>query len=91
MIGPIEKGFQRASVESPPQGSYKDSGSKPSSVNTVSYKAALLREKLGTLYYILTAVLLLFVAHYLISRSEISDLYGRLREKAVIILAPGNH
>ena len=86
MIGPIEKGFQRASVESPPQGSYKEVDLRLLP-KYISYKAALLREKL-TLYYILTAVLLLFVAHYLISRSEISDLYGRLREKEYI-LAPG--
>ena len=86
MVGPIEKGFHKAALESPPQGSYEgiDLSILP---KYISYKAALLREKM-TLYYILTAISLLFVSHYLVSRIEIFSLYGRLREKEYI-LAPG--
>ena len=86
MIGPIEKGFKKASVETPSEGSYEG-------VNLtvlpkyISYKAALLREKM-TLYYLITAILLIFGVHYLASRIEISGLQGKLREKEYI-LAPG--
>ena len=85
MIGPIEKGFKRAKFEAP-QGSYEevDLSVLP---KYICYKAALLREKL-TLYYILTALLLLFMTHYLVSRLEIANLHGKLREKEYI-LAPG--
>ena len=86
MIGPMEKGFQKATLEVPPQGSYEgvDLSVLP---KYIAYKSALLREKM-TLYYILTAILILFISHYLISRLEISSLHGKLREKEYI-LAPG--
>ena len=86
MIGPMEKGFQKATLEVPPQGSYEgvDLSVLP---KYIAYKSALLKEKM-TLYYILTAILILFISHYLISRLEISSLHGKLREKEYI-LAPG--
>jgi len=86
MIGPIKKGFAKAKIASSPEESYKG-------VNLrilpqyISYKAALLREKL-TLKYILALVTCLFIFHYLSSRIEISNLYTKLREKEYI-LAPG--
>ena len=86
MIGPIEKGFNKASIEAPPQGSYErvDLRVLP---KYLCYKAALLREKM-TLYYLLVAIIALFAVHYLVSRLEISHLHGQLREKEYI-LAPG--
>ena len=86
MIGPMEKGFKKATLEIPSQGSYEgvDLSVLP---KYIAYKSALLKEKM-TLYYILTAVFLFFISHYLISRLEISSLHGKLREKEYI-LAPG--
>ena len=86
MIGPMEKGFRKAALEVPSQGNYEgvDLSVLP---KYIAYKSALLKEKM-TLYYILTAVFLLFISHYLISRLEISSLHGKLREKEYI-LAPG--
>ncbi len=86
MIGPIKKGFAKAKIASPPVGNYKgvDLRILP---QYISYKAALLREKL-TLQYILALVTCLFIFQYLSSRIEISNLYTKLREKEYI-LAPG--
>lgn len=86
MIGPIEKGFQKAELSVPPKGSYEgvDLSILP---KYIAYKSALLREKM-TLYYVLGAISLLFFSHYFVSRLEISSLHGKLREKEYI-LAPG--
>jgi hypothetical protein len=86
MIGPIEKGFKKAELATPPEASFEgvDLSILP---KYIAYKSALLREKL-TLYYILGIVTALFFSHYLLSRLEISNLNGKLREKEYI-LAPG--
>lgn len=86
MIGPIEKGFKKAEVTTPPTGSYEgvDLSVLP---KYIAYKSALLREKL-TLYYLVSAIGLLFFCHYFATRIEISNLHGKLREKEYI-LAPG--
>ena len=86
MISPIEKGFKKAEVITPPKGSYEgvDLSVLP---KYIAYKSALLREKL-TLYYLVSAIGLLFFCHYFATRIEISNLHGKLREKEYI-LAPG--
>ena len=86
MIGPIEKGMEKARLEVPPEGEYEgvDLSVLP---KFISYKAALLKEKM-TLKYVLLAVVLLASFQYLASRIEIASLHKKLREKEYI-LAPG--
>lgn len=86
MIGPIEKGFEKAKLELPPQGVYEDVDLKVLP-KYISYKAALLKEKL-TLKYVLGIVIVLFSVQFLSSKLEISRLHKNLREKEYI-LAPG--
>lgn len=86
MIGPIEKGLERAEVATPPIGSYEgvDLTVLP---KAIAFKAALLKEKM-TIKYVLAGVLVLFIGHYMTARLEVSSLYKKLREKEYI-LAPG--
>lgn len=86
MIGPIEKGFQAAKVSVPPVGTY-DGVDLSILPKYISYKAALVREKL-TFQYLLGIFAILFVGHYVASKLEVSNLYTKLREKEYI-LAPG--
>ena len=86
MIGPIEKGLEKAEIATPAVGSYEgvDLTVLP---KAIAFKAALLKEKMA-LKYVLAAVLFLFVGHYMSARLEVSSLYKKLREKEYI-LAPG--
>ncbi|MBT4761933.1 MAG: hypothetical protein HOO06_09575 [Bdellovibrionaceae bacterium] len=86
MIGPIEKGFNKAELVAPPQGSFEgvDLSILP---KYIAYKSALLKEKM-ILNYVVAIISVLFFSHYLVSRLEISKLHGQLREKEYI-LAPG--
>ena len=86
MIGPMEKGFKKAKIQTPPEGVYEGVDLKILP-QYISYKSALIKEKIS-LYYILSAALTLFVLHYGFTRLEISSLHTALREKEYI-LAPG--
>lgn len=86
MIGPIEKGIAAAEMMKTPEGNYEgvDLRTLP---KYISFKAALLHNKL-TLQYVILILSGVFVIHYFVSRHEIYSLYGKLREKE-FILAPG--
>ena len=86
MIGPMEKGMEKAKLQSPPTGTYEgvDLSILP---KFIAYKAALLREKV-ILCHVLFGLIVLFSVHYFTSRIELSNLYKNLREKEYI-LAPG--
>ncbi|NRA46113.1 MAG: hypothetical protein HRU09_14265 [Oligoflexales bacterium] len=85
MIGPREKGTKKTECITP----------RENRVNTnfkglpkyISYKAALLREKL-VLSYLIGVLSILFISYFAISRIEIANLYKELRLKEYI-LAPG--
>ncbi|MFK7824481.1 MAG: hypothetical protein AB8G05_10000 [Oligoflexales bacterium] len=83
MIGPKEKNFHKQTSD-PPNKSKTNFQSLP---KYISYRAALLREKL-ILTYLLGLLALLFIGYFAISRMEISSLYKQLRVKEYI-LAPG--
>ncbi|MGE0172445.1 MAG: hypothetical protein AB7T49_06670 [Oligoflexales bacterium] len=86
MIGPLEKGFAAAKLETPPKEVYE--GVALSVLpKYICYRAALLKEKM-TLQYVVVALLLLTIGHYATSRFETLGLYQKLREKEYI-LAPG--
>ena len=86
MIGPLEKGIEAARLATPPEGAYEgvDLSVLP---KYISFRAALLHNKLTHQYLNLILAVILIV-QYGMSRQEIYSLYGKLREKEYI-LAPG--
>lgn len=86
MIGALEKGIKRAEVSVVPKGTYEgvDLSVLP---KYISYRAALLANKLSQQYIILGLSVLLVIL-FISSRIEIYSLYGKLRMKEYI-LAPG--
>lgn len=88
MIGPKEKGLSKDDV-SPPLEDFKmlESIDIRRLPRYISYRAALLREKLQ-LQYVVLILSSLFAVYFAVSRYEVMRLYERLREKEYI-LAPG--
>jgi len=86
VIGPMEKGFAAAKLETPPAGVI-DGVDLRVLPKFVCYKAALLRERLS-LQYVLALVVGVFLAYFVVSRVEVAGLSSKLREKEYI-LAPG--
>lgn len=86
IIGPMEKGFEAARLQTPPAHVIEgvDLRVLP---KYICYRAALLREKLS-LQYALALVSVAFIGIFLTSRIEVSRLNSKLREKEYI-LAPG--
>lgn len=86
MIGSMEKGIEAAQLTAPPVGTFEgvDLSVMP---KYICFKAALLKEKV-LLKNIILLLVGVFSVYFLISRSEISGLYTKLREKE-FILAPG--
>ena len=86
MLGPLEKGMQRARMTTPPSGTYAgiDLRTLP---RYIAFRAALLQSKLTEQYMILVLTVLLVVS-FAVSRHEVSSLNERLRLKEYI-LAPG--
>jgi hypothetical protein len=86
MIGAMEKGIQAARIAAPPMGVCEgvDLRTIP---KFVSFKAAMLHNKLTQQFTILVLSFLL-CAQYLINRHETLSLYEKLRTKEYI-LAPG--
>jgi hypothetical protein len=82
--GAIEKKFERVKLLQAPRMSQLDLSMVP---NYVTYKAALVREKM-LLQHVCFALGCLLVGHFIISRVEVSHLNDRLRTKE-FILAPG--
>lgn len=86
IIGPMEKGFEAARIQTPPVHSIDGIDLKVLP-KYICYRAALLREQLS-LQYLLALVSSAFVILFLASRIEVSHLNTKLREKEYI-LAPG--
>ena len=86
MVGPIEKAFQAAAIERPPEGTF-DGVDLKTLPRYICFKAALLHNKL-TLQYVILILVGLLGAYFIVSRIEIHSLYGKLRAKEYI-LAPG--
>ena len=86
VIGPMEKGFAAARLQTPPA-HIVDGVDLRVLPKYICYRAALMREKLS-LQYALALVSVGFVALFLTSRIEVSHLNTKLREKE-FILAPG--
>jgi hypothetical protein len=86
MIGPIEKGIAAARVNAGPDGIYEgvDLRILP---KFISYKAALMRERITDKFIILILSALL-VSHYAITRFEIAGYHEQLRTKEFMIV-PG--
>jgi len=86
MIGPLEKGMEAARLAAPPEGVYEgvDLSVLP---KYISFRAALLHDKLTHQYLILILAVLLVVQTGL-SKYESYSLNERLRQKEYI-LAPG--
>jgi len=86
MIGPVEKGIAAARLKSSPLGIYEgvDFRTLP---KFVSFRAALLREKVTDKFVILILTVLL-ISHYGITRSEISGYQEQLRMKQFVVV-PG--
>lgn len=84
MISSQDKGFQSESIQKP---TTQDDLKFKEIPRFIVYKAALLREKL-VLSYLIAIQSFLFIAYFIVSRVEISHLYGELRIKEYI-LAPG--
>ena len=85
MIGPKEKNIRRTQSKAPP--SPKGTEHFRNLPKYISYRAALLREKL-IMSYLVAILSGLFVVYFVISRVEIASLYKQLRVKEYI-LAPG--
>ncbi|MFK7823634.1 MAG: TraE/TraK family type IV conjugative transfer system protein [Oligoflexales bacterium] len=85
MIGPREKGIKQTECL-PPKKAGEDAKYR-GLPKYISYRAALLREKL-VLSYMIGVLSILFISYFSISRIEISQLYNDLRSKEYI-LAPG--
>lgn len=84
MMSSKDKGFEPNTLKHPPDLDFKDFSKLP---KYISYKAALLREKL-ILSYVVTVMASVFLVYFAISRIEIARLYDQLRTKEYI-LAPG--
>ena len=87
MLRAIDKGVKAAEMTRPPAGVYGDIDLRVIP-KFVSYKAALLREKVG-LQYLLGITGLLWVATFLIQSNRIDYWQSRYREKE-FILVPSN-
>ena len=85
MIGPKEKGFEKA-ISDPPEVQTSKEHLKHLP-KYIAYRAALLREKL-LLTYLIAGISGLFLTYFVVSRIEVSSLYDKLRVKEYI-LAPG--
>lgn len=86
MIGAMEKGIAAARLSRPPEGSY--AGVDLSVIpQYVSFRAALLKEKL-TLQWLLLSLAILFATYVVMTRVESASLREALRQKEYI-LAPG--
>ena len=86
MIGPMEKGFKAAEIQTVPNGIYEGIDLKILP-QYICYKAALIREKTH-LQFILLIICCLFATHYCSTKSHVASLTSKLREKEYI-LAPG--
>lgn len=86
MIGALEKGMEAARLSIPPQGTYEGVDLKVLP-KYISFRAALLHNQL-TLQYVILILTGVLVVHFVLSRVEVSSLYGKLRAKEYI-LAPG--
>lgn len=86
MVGVMQKGVEAAKFTKPSAGVYEGVDLKILP-KYISFRAALLHNKL-TQQYIILILLGLLVGHFIISRAEMYSLYGKLREKEYI-LAPG--
>ena len=86
MIGAMEKGIAAAQISALPQGSYEGVDLKVLP-KYISFRAALLHNKLSQQYIILFLGGLL-IAHFIVTRFEVHSLYSKLRAKE-FILAPG--
>lgn len=86
MVGAMEKGIEAAKFSKPAEGVYEGVDLKILP-KYISFRAALLHNKLSQQYIILI-LLGLFAGHFILSRAEMYSLYGKLREKEYI-LAPG--
>lgn len=86
VIGPMEKGFEAARLQTP-HAHVIDGVDLRVLPKYICYRAALIREKLS-LQYALALVSIAFVGLFLTSRIEVSRLNLKLREKE-FILAPG--
>lgn len=86
MIGAMEKGIEAARLSTPPEGSYEGVNLKVLP-KYICFRAAMLREKVALQYVVLVLASFL-LAHLVASKSEISGLQTKLREKEYI-LAPG--
>ena len=85
MIGPKEKNVRQVQSKAPPN--EKGASQFRNLPKYISYRAALLREKL-IMSYLVAILSGLFVVYFVISRVEIASLYKQLRVKEYI-LAPG--
>jgi hypothetical protein len=85
MIGPKEKDFHKQTSD--PPCALKNKSNFRHLPKYISYRAALLREKL-VLTYLLGLLSMILVGYFAISRMEIASLYKQLRVKEYI-LAPG--
>ena len=86
MLGAMEKGIEAARLSTPPKGSC-DGVDLRTLPKFISYRAALLREKL-TLQMLLGLSAAAFFGYFVVTRLEISNLHESLRTKEYI-LAPG--
>ena len=86
MIGPMEKGIAAARLKTAPIGMYEgvDLRTLP---KFVSYRAAILREKVADKFIILI-LLVLLVSHYGFTRLEIAKYQEQLRTKEFLVV-PG--
>ncbi|MBP6218547.1 MAG: hypothetical protein KA436_08175 [Oligoflexales bacterium] len=87
MVSSKDKGVSPKALESPPNGKVLSNQKLSQLPKYISYKAALLREKL-ILSYVVMIISCMFVAYFAVSRLEIARLYEQLRTKEYI-LAPG--
>ena len=86
MLGAMEKGVEAARLGTPPRGSC-DGVDLRTLPKYISYRAALVREKL-TLQMLIGALVVGFFGYFVMTRIEISRLHEALRTKEYI-LAPG--
>ncbi|MFK7827884.1 MAG: hypothetical protein AB8G05_27295 [Oligoflexales bacterium] len=85
MIGLKEKGVKQKECLTPKQ--TWENANYRGLPKYISYRAALLREKL-VLSYMIGVISIIFISYFAISRFEIANLYSELRRKEYI-LAPG--
>jgi drug/metabolite transporter (DMT)-like permease len=79
MIGAMEKGIEAAKISTPPAGVYQDVDLSVLP-KYISFRAALLKEKL-TLQYVIGILVIFFGVYFIVSRMEVGSLYSQLREK----------